>query len=98
MKTIVQIKQEIVQSLRNFQSPIRITHSRATEYMNEVMREHPELLFYIQSYSARQEISWEREPCIVYTIVYGNNCYNIWQTNPATLVIALYFEWITESN
>ena len=51
MKNIEQIKQTIIQDLASFKSPIRIAHYRAGELMNEVMEEHPELLFYVQSFS-----------------------------------------------
>ena len=71
MKSVEEIKQEIIQDISSFKTPIRIAHYRATSLMNEVLNEHPELLFYIQSYSGSGGLLGF-EPSVVYRIVYSN--------------------------
>lgn len=71
MKNIEQIKQTIIQDLASFKSPIRIAHYRAGELMNEVMEEHPELLFYVQSFSGSVGMLGF-DPCATYRIAYSN--------------------------
>ena len=71
MKSSEQIKQEIVHSISTFQSPVRVVHCRASELMNEVLDEHPELLFYVKSFSGHAGMSGF-EPCATYRLVYFN--------------------------
>lgn len=69
MKSIEQIKKELIQDIASFKSPIHVAHYKAGELMNEVMEEHPELLFYVGRYSWSAGILGG-EPCVTYRIDY----------------------------
>ena len=70
-KSKQQIKQEIINGLSSFQTRIVINHSQGGAIFEEVLRENPQLLFYVSRYSSSAR-AFALSPSVVVNLSYSN--------------------------